>query len=151
MRYRLMLFKMGVKKGFSSKYVLLFYLFSTLISIIVQYFLWQAVLVNRPAIEFKQTLSYLVLMQLLTVLFPKTSYDVSDKVQSGDIALDLLKPVAIATPLFWEGVGYAAAKFMLVGLVNIGIYLWVLDFRITPAAVLMVAVAAILAYILYFE
>ncbi|RMC39077.1 antibiotic ABC transporter permease [Lactobacillus sp. ESL0233] len=151
MRYRLMLFKIGVKKGFSSKYVLLFYLFSTLISIIVQYFLWQAVLINRPVSEFRQTLSYLVLMQFLSVLFPKTSYDVNDKVQSGDIALDLLKPVAVSTQLFWESVGYAGAKFMLVGVVNIGIYLWLLDFRIMPAAILMVAVAGVLAYILYFE
>lgn len=151
MRYRLMLFKMGIKKGFSSKYVLLFYLFSTLISIIVQYFLWQAVLINRPVSEFKQTLSYLVLMQFLSVLFPKTSYDVNDKVRSGDIALDLLKPVGISTQLFWESVGYATAKFAFIGVVNIGIYLWLLDFRIALAAILMVASAGILAYILYFE
>lgn len=53
MSYRMMLLKLGLKKGFSSKYILLFYLFSSLISIVVQYFLWQAVLVNCSLTEFK--------------------------------------------------------------------------------------------------
>ncbi|RMC40142.1 hypothetical protein F5ESL0233_06875 [Lactobacillus sp. ESL0233] len=114
MSYRMMLLKLGLKKGFSSKYILLFYLFSSLISIVVQYFLWQAVLVNRPIIEFKQTLSYLILMQLLSILFPKSSYDLNDQIRSGDIALDLLKPVSIATQLFWESLGYSITKLVIV-------------------------------------
>ncbi|BDR59786.1 ABC-2 family transporter protein [Lactobacillus xylocopicola] len=151
MKYRLILFKIGLKKGLASKYALLFYLVSALISLTVQYFLWKAVLAGKPVSEFKQTFSYLILMQLLAILFPKTSYDVDDKVRSGDIALDLLKPVTLATQLFWEGAGYSVAKLLIVGLVDVLIYLWVLDFQVTLIMVVMVAVAAALAYLLYFE
>ncbi|RMC47999.1 ABC-2 family transporter protein [Lactobacillus sp. ESL0225] len=151
MSYRMMLLKLGLKKGFSSKYILLFYLFSSLISIVVQYFLWQAVLVNRPLIEFKQTLSYLILMQLLSILFPKSSYDLNDQIRSGDIALDLLKPVSIATQLFWESLGYSITKLVIVGGVDLALYFWVLDFQFNLLAVLLVLVTGVLAYILYFE
>lgn len=151
MKYRMTLVKIGIKKGFASKYALVFWLFSSLISVVVQYFLWQAVLVKRPAIVFRQTLSYLILMQLLTVLFPKTSYDLNDKVRSGDIAIDLLKPLSVSTQLLWESVGYSLTKFATIGIVDVFIYLWLMDFQISLAAVFMVTVTAILAYFLYFE
>ena len=151
MRYRMMLIKIGIKKGLASKYALIFWLFSSLISLTVQYFLWQAVLTGKPNGEFKQTISYLVLMQLLTVLFPKTSYDVNDKVRSGDIALDLLKPVSIATQLLWESIGYSVVKFAVIGTVDLLVCLWLLNFQITLSTILMVLVTIILAYLLYFE
>ncbi|MEB3363415.1 ABC-2 family transporter protein [Lactobacillus sp. R2/2] len=113
--------------------------------------MWQAVLTGKPTSEFKQTISYLVLMQLLTVLFPKTSYDVNDKVRSGDIALDLLKPVAFATQLLWESIGYSVVKFAVIGTVDLLVCLWILNFQIAVGTILMVLVTAILAYLLYFE
>ncbi|MCT6891425.1 MAG: ABC-2 family transporter protein, partial [Lactobacillus sp.] len=151
MKYRLMLIKIGIKKGLASKYALIFWLFSSLISLTVQYFLWQAVLTGKPNGEFKQTISYLVLMQLLTVLFPKTSYDVNDKVRSGDIALDLLKPVAFATQLLWESIGYSVVKFAVIGTVDLLVCLWILNFQIAVSTILMVLVTTTLAYLLYFE
>ena len=151
MKYRLMLIKIGIKKGLASKYALIFWLFSSLISFTVQYFLWQAVLTGKPNGEFKQTISYLVLMQLLTVLFPKTSYDVNDKVRSGDIALDLLKPVAFATQLLWESIGYSVVKFAVIGTVDLLVCLWILNFQIAVSTILMVLVTTTLAYLLYFE
>ncbi|WLT00510.1 ABC-2 family transporter protein [Lactobacillus helsingborgensis] len=151
MRYRLMLIKIGIKKGLASKYALIFWLFSSLISLTVQYFLWQAVLTGKPTSEFQQTISYLVLMQLLTVLFPKTSYDVNDKVRSGDIALDLLKPVAFATQLLWESIGYSVVKFAVIGTVDLLVCLWILNFQIAVSTILMVLVTTTLAYLLYFE
>ncbi|MBC6342006.1 antibiotic ABC transporter permease [Lactobacillus kimbladii] len=151
MKYRLMLIKIGIKKGLASKYALIFWLFSSLISLTVQYFLWQAVLTGKPNGEFKQTISYLVLMQLLTVLFPKTSYDVNDKVRSGDIALDLLKPVAFATQLLWESIGYSVVKFAVIGTVDLLVFLWILNFQIAVSTIFMVLVTTTLAYLLYFE
>ncbi|MBC6370266.1 antibiotic ABC transporter permease [Lactobacillus kullabergensis] len=151
MKYRLMLIKIGIKKGLASKYALIFWLFSSLISLTVQYFLWQAVLTGKPNGEFKQTISYLVLMQLLTVLFPKTSYDVNDKVRSGDIALDLLKPVSIATQLLWESIGYSVVKFAVIGTVDLLVCFWILNFQIAVSTIFMVLVTTTLAYLLYFE
>lgn len=151
MKYRLTLTKMGLKKGLASKYALIFWLFSALISFAVQYFLWQAVLVGRPLAEFRQTISYLVLMQLLTTVFPKVSYDLNDKVRTGDIALDLLKPFSVEEQLFWEGVGYAVAKFALIGIVEFIIYLWLLNFQVSLLTILFIIVTAALAYVLYFE
>ena len=151
MRYRMMLIKIGIKKGLASKYALIFWLFSSLISLTVQYFLWQAILTGKPNGEFKQTISYLVLMQLLTVLFPKTSYDVNDKVRSDDIALDLLKPVAFATQLLWESIGYSVVKFTVIGTVDLLVCLWILNFQIAVGTILMVLVTTTLAYLLYFE
>ncbi|RHW54997.1 hypothetical protein [Lactobacillus bombicola] len=54
-------------------------------------------------------------MQLLSILFPKSSYDLNDQIRSGDIALDLLKPVSIVTQLFWESLGYSITKLVIVG------------------------------------
>lgn len=151
MKYRLTLMKIGFKKGFASVYALVFWLFSTLISLTVQYFLWKAVLVGRSEAVFRQTISYLVLMQLLTVLFPKSSYDINDKVRSGDIAIDLLKPLSISTQLLWENVGYSIAKFAIIGVVDLTIYMWILDFKVSLIIAIMMAITIILAYFLYFE
>ncbi|MDF7638437.1 ABC-2 family transporter protein [Lactobacillus sp. ESL0791] len=151
MQAKLTLVKIGIKKGFSSKYALVFYLFSALISVIVQYFLWQAVLVGRPVSEFRQTVSYLVLMQLLTILFPKTSYDINDEVRTGDISVSLLKPISLFDKYLFEGIGYSLAKLVIVGLPEILIYFCLLDFKFSVTAFLMVTIAAIFAYLLYFE
>ncbi|MBC6361256.1 ABC transporter permease [Lactobacillus sp.] len=151
MKYRFMLVKIGIKKGLASKYALLFWLFSVLISTTVQYFLWKAVLIGKPNREFQETISYLVLMQILTVLFPKTSYELNDKVRSGDIAIDLLKPLSISTQLLWEGIGYSLVKFAIIGVVDMLIFFWFLDFKIAFSTILMVFVTAILGYFLYFE
>lgn len=151
MKYRLTLMKIGIKNGFASKSALVFWLFSALISFTVQYFLWKAVLIGRPNTVFRQTVSYLLLMQLLTVLFPKSSYTLNDKVRSGDIALDLLKPLAVRTQLLWESLGYSIAKFLVIGLVILVLYFWLLNFQVSLSAMLMVIVAGGLAYFLYFE
>lgn len=90
-------------------------------------------------------------MQLLSILFPKSSYDLNDQIRSGDIALDLLKPVSIVTQLFWESLGYSITKLVIVGGVDLALYFWVLDFQCNLLAVLLVLVTGALAYILYFE
>ncbi|RHW50727.1 hypothetical protein DS834_05460 [Lactobacillus bombicola] len=74
-------------------------------------------------------------MQLLSILFPKSSYDLNDQIRSGDIALDLLKPVSIVTQLFWESLGYSITKLVIVGGVDFALYFWVLDFQFNLLAV----------------
>ena len=103
MKSKGMLVNIGFKKGFSSRYALVFYLVSALISITIQFFLWKAVLVNKSEFQFRQTISYLVLMQFLTLIFPKSSYELNDDIKSGDIALSLLKPINLSAKFFWEG------------------------------------------------
>lgn len=146
-----MLVNIGLRKGFSSRYALVFYLISALISITIQFFLWKAVLVNKPEFQFKQTISYLVLMQFLTLIFPKSSYELNDEIKSGDIALSLLKPMDLSAKFFWEGVGYSLAKIMVIGFVELIIYFLLLPHAISLLSILMVAIAIILAYVLYFE
>ncbi len=151
MKARMMLMRTGMKKGFSSKYALMFYLVSALITITVQYFLWKAVLIGKADIVFKQTISYLVLMQFMSLIFPKSSYDLNDEVQSGDISLTLLKPMSLSTKLFWEGVGFSIAKIIVIGFVEIIIYFLLTPTVFTIFSLLMVLITMILAYILYFE
>lgn len=146
-----MLMSMGFKKGFSSRYALVFYLVSILISITIQFFLWKAVLVNKPEVEFKQTISYLVLMQFLSMVFPKSSYELNDEIKSGDMALSLLKPISLENKFFWEGLGYSLAKVVVIGLVEIVIYFLLVPHAVTVLSVLMVSVSIALAYTLYFE
>ncbi len=107
MKLKLMMIDVGLKKSSASRYALGFYLIGNLISISVMFFLWQSVLRERPQIVFTGTVTYLILMQLLTVVFPKPSYDLSDDIRTGNIALLLLKPVSLLTHYFWEGVGYS--------------------------------------------
>ncbi|MEB3363423.1 ABC-2 family transporter protein [Lactobacillus sp. R2/2] len=75
----------------------------------------------------------------------------NDKVRSGDIALDLLKPVAFATQLLWESIGYSVVKFAVIGTVDLLVCLWILHFQIAVGTILMVLVTTTLAYLLYFE
>lgn len=146
-----MLVNIGLRKGFSSRYALVFYLISALISIIIQFFLWKAVLVNKSEFQFKQTISYLVLMQFMTLIFPKSSYELNDEIRSGDIALSLLKPIDLSAKFFWEGVGYSLAKIIVIGFVELIIYFWLVPHSINLLSILMVVISIILAYVLYFE
>ncbi|WP_072749193.1 ABC transporter permease [Lactobacillus helveticus] len=151
MKSKKMLVNIGFKKGFSSRYALVFYLVSALISITIQFFLWKAVLVNKSEFQFRQTISYLVLMQFLTLIFPKSSYELNDEIKSGDIALSLLKPITLSAKFFWEGVGYSLAKIVVIGFVELITYFWLIPYSIDLLSILMVSISIILAYILYFE
>ena len=146
-----MLVNIGFKKGFSSRYALVFYLVSALISITIQFFLWKAVLVNKSEFQFRQTISYLVLMQFLTLIFPKSSYELNDDIKSGDIALSLLKPINLSAKFFWEGVGYSLAKIFVIGFVELVIYFLLVPHSIDLLSILMVVISIVLAYVLYFE
>ncbi|WEV44178.1 ABC-2 family transporter protein [Lactobacillus sp. ESL0684] len=151
MKIRFSLLKIGFKKGLSSKLALAFLLFSAVISFVVEYSLWQSVLQGRPRQVFQQTISYLLVMQFLSLLFPKASYEIYHEIANGDIAIDLIKPLSLFTKLLWEDVGYSLAKLLIIGIPEIILYCWILDFKIPILSSLSMIISGLLAYLLYYE
>lgn len=151
MKLKLMMIDVGLKKSSASRYALGFYLIGNLISISVMFFLWQSVLRERPQIVFTGTVTYLILMQLLTVVFPKPSYDLSDDIRTGNIALLLLKPVSLLTHYFWEGVGYSLGKLIFTGIPDLILVSLFFPNWLSWHQLIFIGVAIVLGYVLYFQ
>ena len=91
MTLRLMMIRIGLKRSVANRYAFGFYLFGNFISIAVMFFLWQSVLRHRPSAVFAETITYLIFMQLLTAVFPKTSFAIHNDIRTGNIARLLLR------------------------------------------------------------
>ena len=106
---------------------------------------------HRPSAVFAETITYLIFMQLLTAVFPKTSFAIHDDIRTGNIARLLLRPVPLLTHYFWESVGYSFGKLIFIGIPDVILLVAVRQSALAWQTLPLLVMAVMLGYVLYFE
>lgn len=113
----LALTRAGILESFQFRLAMLVMVVGNLIYLTVVYFLWKAIydssgtdIVN--GMTFSDTLIYLVLATaLFNFMEMYTVWEIGRNIQSGKIVLDLLKPMAFRSYLFWSYSGTFVTQF----------------------------------------
>lgn len=115
MKAEVRVFRVLFRAGFLklSKYIeaSLVNIISSLIFIVVQYFVWQSILANTgdEKYTFHQMFSYIVYSQIITCFFPSAmGKQLGQMIRSGDISFSLIKPVSVMKQLIYENMGTSA-------------------------------------------
>lgn len=126
---------------------------SSLLFIILQYYLWSSIYESNQlqALSFSSMLVYLVYANILTSLYPSgIAMNVAKLINSGDITSYILRPVSLCTQFFFEELGTSLCKCirMLVLLLLIQILLPIQVLQITMHG--WFACIVILSFVIYF-
>ncbi|PKM48830.1 MAG: hypothetical protein CVV02_18490 [Firmicutes bacterium HGW-Firmicutes-7] len=91
-----------------------FNIISSVFWIVIQYYFWKAVYEATviPDYSFSQMLTYLCASQIIFILFPNTSSQLSQLVKQGDIIHWLLKPISIIRQFFFEAIGISMYRLL---------------------------------------
>ena len=113
------LFKTGLIEVLQFRASLLVILFGNLIYLVVIYNLWKAIYasVDTPVVNgmsFTDTMIYLVLASaIFGVMEAYLVWDMGRSIQSGEIVLDILKPISYEQYKFFPHIGGAFATFLI--------------------------------------
>ena len=113
-------------------------LVSSIVVLLVQIYFWRALFqdigqtqTNMGVISFRDMVSYtLVSTGISIAISTRTMFAVGDKIRSGEIAMDLIKPVSLKGMLFFSALGnngfrmvFELMPFLIVGVLMFGIRL----------------------------
>jgi ABC-2 type transport system permease protein len=86
-----------------------FWIGGSLLSVCLMVYLWRALYSHRPevaGINLRQMVTYAVLAELTSwVLWVETIWKIRERIRSGDVSLDLIRPVDYPTMMFADEVG----------------------------------------------
>lgn len=92
--------KAGILDGFAYKFSALGWLLGDFVSIIILYYLWQAIFQNSPTdtingMSFKDMISYLIFARVAsTLIFSSSSFwNIGFDIYEGNIAISLIRPI----------------------------------------------------------
>ena len=147
--------QLSLKKEFIYRIDFLFSIFVVPTILVVNYFVWKAVFSLNEIVAgftFDQMMAYLVFGQLISIfIFNSTSGEIQRKVQSGDFAQDLLKPIHM---FYFLLAGATSARFLafFLEVVPLTVIAWLLfKFTIPQGIVLgLFIVSLVLAFMLNF-
>ena len=114
------LLRAGILESLNFRLSTLVLFFGNLVYIAIIYFLWRAIYASSPTdvvggMTFTDTLIYVVLASsLFSFMEMYFVWDIGRSVQSGKIALDLIKPMAYRHYLFWSYAGNLFTNFFSV-------------------------------------
>lgn len=114
------LVRAGIIEATTFRLSLFVTLIGNLIYLIIVYFLWKAIFDSSPTgivngMTFSNTMIYLVLAgSLVSMVEVFLVWQISYKVQRGNIILDLLKPIRFGAFTFFSNCGEVVVKFILV-------------------------------------
>lgn len=114
------LLRAGILESLNFRLATLVLFFGNLVYIAIIYYLWRAIYASSPAdvvggMTFTDTLIYVVLASsLFSFMEMYFVWDIGRSVQSGKIALDLIKPMAYRHYLFWSYSGSLLTNFFSV-------------------------------------
>ena len=147
-----------IRQGLSYRFNYFMRVVGSVVTLIVQYYIWKALLGNTSAptsygsIGFEQMLTYIVISSIMRVFMRCNLINsIDDKVRTGNIALDLIKPVNLKTLFFFDLLGETLFQmiFLLVPTMLIAICFWNFSFPpIERIAVFLVALSG--SFMLYF-
>ncbi|AJY77384.1 ABC transporter permease [Paenibacillus beijingensis] len=107
-------------------------LIGRIIVLFVQYYIWEALLIKDVAtstgnISFRDMTNYITISTIISVLVSNNLiYDIDSKIKSGQIAIDLIKPISYKTYLFCGVIGDNIYRilFELVPVIIIGLFVF---------------------------
>ena len=114
------LLRAGILESLNFRLSTLVLFFGNLVYIAIIYYLWRAIYASSPTdvvggMTFTDTLIYVVLASsLFSFMEMYFVWDIGRSVQSGKIALDLIKPMAYRHYLFWSYAGTLFTNFFSV-------------------------------------
>lgn len=152
MRTFSILFKVGFLKLSSYIEASLVNLISALTLIVIQFFVWNAVLSNNGSVtnSFTQIFSYIVFSQIITFVYPVTvGKQLGSLIKSGEISLFLIKPVNLIKQLVYENLGTSVYRFLFISLPVLGFSAVINGFSLYHSNFLLFLVSIILSYITY--
>ena len=146
----LAVFKGAYRKNFAYRASTLFYYVGSVISVLAQIALW-SFLYRDDADSTNYMVAYVVVVRVLSCLHNRNiASDIEARVRSGDLAIDLIRPVKTSTVFWGEASGNIAAHFVLSGLPILLIFGYAF-FKVSVrlGGVLLFIPAALLGSVLY--
>ncbi len=116
---KLALMRGGIMESLHYRMSMFTTLFANLIYLVLVYFLWKAIYASSPTdtvngMTFNDTMIYLILATaLFNFLEMYIVWDMSRSIQSGQIVLDLLRPMPYRKYFFWTCTGPLLINFLL--------------------------------------
>lgn len=147
-----MLFRTGFLKLSTYIEASLVNIISSLIFIVVQYFVWRSILLyaGDKKYTFNQMFSYIVYSQMITCFFPSMiGKQLGQLIRNGDIGFALIKPISVIKQLVYENIGISAYKLIFISFPIFLIGELVSGFNLTSCQVALFLVVLILAYGIY--
>jgi ABC-2 type transport system permease protein len=112
--------KGGILDGFAYKFSALGWLLGDLVSLLVLYFLWQAIYQNSPTasingLDFKGMITYLIFARVASALvFASSSFwIIGQDIYEGSIAFNLIRPINYRYRLLFTSFGNFISAFIL--------------------------------------
>lgn len=147
-----------IRQGLSYRFNYFMRVMGSVVAIIVQYYIWKALLgttatqTSYGAIGFEQMLTYIVISGIMRVFMRCNLINsIDDKVRTGNIALDLIKPVNLKTLFFFNLLGETLFQmiFLTVPTMLIAICFWGFSFP-PPGQIAAFLFALADSFLLYF-
>lgn len=139
--------------GFKSKFIykteIFFTIIASIIEILVQMALWKY-LYHNDAEMIKYMMGYVVFSNIIRIIYSNRIYYVlSDKIESGDFALDLIKPINIVWFSYLKSLGEVLAQIMLQALPLILVFLPIINSIMAWGNLVLCLLSFIAGHILY--
>lgn len=127
---------------------------SSVIFIIVQYYVWQSIMKNTQGMgySFYQMFSYVVYSQVITYFYPGTlAGQLGNMIKTGDISLALMKPVSVIRQLIYENMGTSFFRFLFISLPVLIIGMVISGFHLCVENIVYFLLTTILSYAIFIE
>lgn len=145
------LFHVGFLK--LSKYVeaSLVNILSSVIVIVVQFFVWKMILANNDVqYEFTEMFSYILYSQAIACFYPSTlGSQLSGLIDSGNISYALLKPMPLVKQLIYENLGTSAYRCLFISVPVLAVGLFAGKFHLCAYHIGFFCISLIFSYIIY--
>ncbi len=125
---------------------------SSLIFVVIQYFVWYSILNNNNSVEysFLQMFSYIVFSQMIACVYPGgIGKQLGNMILSGEISIALLKPLSLIRQLIYENLGVSLYRFLFISVPVFIVSSLISRFRLCYNNVGLFIVTYILSYVIY--
>jgi len=141
--------KIGFKESFAYKSEVLMGIFGSVFAVIAQMALWKFVFSDDAEMT-EYMISYVVISQLVRILYENhISYMIGEKVYTGDVAIDLIKPINPILNFWSTSFGMVLGRILNRGILLIAVFFpFLLKIKVSPVTLLQFVLACFLGYVI---